>query len=120
MQVHNTLIALNTLAAGNPSNNWDAVGAFSSQGYNIISVRNGTSGFTAVGDRRGLSTAPLDVQLGPLQFNGGLTPTAELLFSSIAINAGDPINFLPTDQSNVPRFGRADIGASEFVTIQEN
>lgn len=119
VQVHNTLIALNTLAVGNTSNNWDAVGAFSSQGYNIISVRNGTSGFTAVGDRRGLSTAPLDVQLGPLQLNGGLTPTAELLFSSIAINAGDPVNFLPTDQKGMLRVGRADIGASEFIVIAQ-
>ena len=118
ISVRNTLITLNTLAVGNLSNNWDAVGTFNSQGYNIISVRNGTTGFVATGDRRGLSTAPLDVQLGPLSLD--FMPTAPLLFSSIAINAGDPVNSLTIDQLGRPRFGRADIGAVEFYPIQEN
>jgi hypothetical protein len=44
------------------------------------------------GEKYGLgSTAnPLDPQLGPLQFNGGPTPTIALLAGSPALHAGDP------------------------------
>jgi hypothetical protein len=61
--------------------------------------------------------------LGPLQNNGGLTPTHALLASANAIDAGDPVvgcrsvfGVIGTDQRNAPRVAgaRCDIGAFEF------
>ncbi|MGQ0541599.1 MAG: choice-of-anchor Q domain-containing protein [Blastocatellia bacterium] len=71
-----------------------------------------------------LDTPPM---LGPLQYNGGTTPTMELLSGSFAINSGsnalavDPFNNTPllTDQRGFVRFigspsAIVDIGAFEF------
>ncbi len=56
-----------------------------------------------------------DPLLGPLQDNGGHTPTMQLLTGSPAIGAGDNVTCLPTDQRGVvrPRGGICDIGAFE-------
>ncbi len=63
-------------------------------------------------------TLQVDPLLGPLQDNGGLTPTHALLEGSPAIDAGNNINSLEFDQrgSGFPRVsgGAADIGAFEF------
>ena len=84
-----------------------------SEGYNLSSDDGG--GFlTGPGDQ--INTDPL---LGPLQNNGGLTFTHELLPGSAAIDAGDP-SFTPPplyDQRG-PGFdrvvnGRIDIGSFE-------
>lgn len=88
-------------------------GTIASLGYNLSSDDGG--GFlTAPGDQ--INTDPM---LGPLQDNGGPTPTHALLPGSPAINAGDP-NFTPPpdfDQRGpgFPRVvcGRIDIGAFE-------
>ena len=62
-----------------------------SDGYNltndagVLNSLNGSGGFTVVGDV--INTDPL---LGPLQDNGGLTPSHELLLGSPAIDTGDP------------------------------
>ena len=88
-------------------------GTVASQGYNISSDDGG--GFlTSTGDQT--NTDPV---LGPLQNNGGLTFTHELLIGSPALNAGDP-NFTPpplNDQRG-PLYvrvfsGRIDVGSLE-------
>ncbi|BCM92994.1 hypothetical protein IAD21_04879 [Abditibacteriota bacterium] len=79
-------------------------------GYNLS--RDAGGGFlSAITDR--LNTEPL---LGPLQDNGGPTPTFALLEGSPAINAGQ--SDLKTDQRGLPRpaGGAADIGAFEQQT----
>ena len=65
------------------------------------------------------STHPL---LGPLLNNGGLTLTQALPAGSLAINRGDlggctNANGSPllVDQRGVPRLGRCDIGAYEYM-----
>ena len=59
-----------------------------------------------------------DPQLGPLQNNGGPTPTHLPALTSPAVNAGDPAFAPPpaTDQRGLPRVlsGRIDIGSVEL------
>ena len=63
-------------------------GTFASQGNNLIGTTNNSSGWLA-GDRKGSVAAPLNPLLGPLQNNGGPTPTMALLSgSSPALDAG--------------------------------
>jgi hypothetical protein len=66
-------------------------------------------GFTGPGDQLA------DPQLGPLQDNGGPSPTMALPFGSPAINAADGALAPPTDQRGVtrPRRGGFDVGAYE-------
>ena len=98
----------------------DVSGAATSQGHNLIGEANGSSGWVG-SDLTGTITSPLNAQLGPLQNNGGPTPTLALLATSPAIDAGDdavlsaPYN-LTTDQRGLPRFNglHVDIGAFEF------
>ncbi len=114
--VRNTIIALNLLNenAINP----DVSGTFSSNGYNLIGDRTGSTGFGSPGDIVGTSDNPIDPRLAPLDFNGGSTQNFALLPDSPAIDAGDPtlLDTDPTtDQRGFPRVsnGRADIGAFE-------
>jgi hypothetical protein len=61
----------------------------------------------------------LDPMLGPLQDNGGATPTHGLSAGSPAVDAGDPTLFPSTDQRGEARPGgaRADLGSFElFLT----
>ena len=77
-----------------------------------------TCGFTAGGDL--INTNP---QLGPLQNNGGLTPTRAIAPGSPAVDAGSCTNVVGTtlsiDQRLVavpqPAGGKCDIGAYELV-----
>jgi chitinase len=66
----------------------------------------------------GTTAAPIDPRLGPLQYNGGLTPTMALLAGSPALDAADPALASGTDQrgGDYARVynGRADIGAFEL------
>jgi hypothetical protein len=89
------------------------------QGQNL--VQGGLAGFPAV-----LSADPL---LGPLQNNGGPTPTMALLPGSPAIDAGDNSfaldlsgNPLTTDQRGLPRIRGAavDLGAYEGRQVTLN
>ena len=70
-----------------------------------------------VGDPNGLGV--IDPQLGPLQINGGPTPTHRLLPTSPAINAG-AVLVNPHDQRGAPFArtvnGQADMGAYEVQT----
>jgi hypothetical protein len=115
-RLRNSLVAGNT-QGGVPTPS-DLSGSFFSEGYNLI----GTGGIApGPGDLLGTPGSPIDPVLGPLQNNGGPSPTHALLAGSPAINAGDPAFTPPpaTDQRG-PGFPRVrgaalDIGAFEFT-----
>jgi hypothetical protein len=100
------------------------LGSFVSGGYNLIGAVNGGTGFGAPGDQLGSVASPLDPKLGPLQDNGGPTPTMALLTGSPAIDKGNS-GGLTTDQRgrqrpfdipnipNAPGGNGSDIGAFE-------
>ncbi len=122
-----TLTAANTLLGDNthryqaqPPEPDDCFGSINSQGYNLIrTTSNCTIGGTTSGNITGQ-----DPLLGPLQNNGGLTPTQALLPASPAIDTGplsgctgaggSPITI---DQRSVgrPYNGICDIGAYEVA-----
>jgi Right handed beta helix region len=128
--VKNTIIATNT-SGSSP----DFLGNLTSQGFNLIGNDTGATITPAqFSDQIGTAGAPIDPLLGPLQDNGGPTPTLALLSGSRAIDKGDssidPItgNSITTDQRGVgysrtvddPSIPNAaggdgtDIGAFEF------
>ena len=79
-------MALNSATAG--PDYFGVAGAGS--GHNLIGIADGSQGFGAShGDLVGTTASPLDPRLGPLQDNGGPTPTMALLPGSPALNAGD-------------------------------
>ncbi len=77
----------NTILAGNAAPTApDCSGTLTSQGYDLVQNLSGcTLPGTGTGDIIGLSA-----QLGPLQDNGGSTPTMALLPTSLAIDAANP------------------------------
>ena len=110
--------ALATLGSGSPGypgssglggSGPDLLGAFTSNGYNLIGLDDGNTGFTdgVLGDIVG-SGAPLNPLLGPLANNGGPAFTCALLCGSPALDTGDdslpgaPLS-LTTDQRGLPR-----------------
>jgi hypothetical protein len=108
----------------------DVRGNIDSGGHNLIGDGTGApqlvNGFN--GDQVG-TAAPIDPKLGPLQDNGGATPTMALLPGSPAIDAGSPaidIEYLPpvnplvADQRGLTRVvnGITDIGAFEYGATQ--
>jgi CSLREA domain-containing protein len=102
----------NTVLAGNTGTNGpDAVGTFTSGGFNLVGRNNGTAGFTATGDQSGTTPAPLDARLGTPGNNGGPTDTVLLLAGSPAIDKGRRFG-LDTDQRNLPR-SHDDAGVSQ-------
>jgi hypothetical protein len=103
--VRNTLLAGNT-APSAP----DVAGVLNSQGYNLIGDGTGSSGYVGT-DQVGTAGMPIDPMLGPLQNNGGPTPTMALLPGSPALNAGDPTQLGVADQRGVVRRGGVNIGA---------
>jgi parallel beta-helix repeat protein len=106
-----TLHARNTIIAGNTAPNGpDVYGDLDSQGHNLIGDGSGGGGFTST-DLVGTATNPIDPKLGPLQDNGGPTPTMALLAGSPALNAGDPAQLGVADQRGVARSGGVNIGA---------
>ncbi len=98
-------IVANAAAGGECVN---SAGFLTSQGYNLESAN--TCNFTATGDQ--INADPL---LGPLQDNGGPTPTHALLTGSPAIDGGSLANCPPIDQRGVsrPQGSACDIGAYE-------
>jgi predicted outer membrane repeat protein len=75
-----------------------------------------------VNNLAGIGCEPIisaDPLLGPLQNNGGLTPTMALLPGSPAIDAGDNASCLSTDQRGVsrPQGAACDIGAYEAIPL---
>lgn len=98
--LRSNIIALNSDSSGDSP---DVNGSFSSAGFNLIGMKDGSSGFTDPTDQTGTNAAPLDPKLDPdgLKDNGGLTKTIALLIGSPAIDKGTRIAFsgnLTTDQ----------------------
>jgi len=116
-----TIVARNTTSLSSSANPSDCNGTFTSGGYNLIGVAVDCSGLVngVNGDRVGSLDRALDPRLGPLQDNGGPTPTQALLPGSPAIDA-IPREWcgVATDQRSFarpyPAGGRCDIGAFEF------
>jgi predicted outer membrane repeat protein len=105
-QADNTIVAGNTAATGGP----DASGPFSSLGYNLVGITDGSAGWVG-SDQTGTASSPLDPMLGTLGDHGGLTWTIPLLAGSPALNAGDPGLAGTADQRGVVRSGGVNIGA---------
>jgi hypothetical protein len=82
----NTLVALNGATSGPDVAGFAGTGS----GHNLIGEADGSSGFSAAhGDLLGGTANPLNPRLGPLQNNGGPTPTMAIALDSPAFNAGD-------------------------------
>ncbi|BAQ60146.1 alkaline phosphatase [Geminocystis sp. NIES-3708] len=124
--LQNSIVALNqNITSGNTFSS-DIEGFFElNSSYNLIGNANGILFDGIENNKVGTITNPLDPNIGPLQFNGGLTPTHALLENSPAINAGSNaiangeqlnLNPLTTDQRGYDRIvnGTVDIGSYEF------
>jgi uncharacterized repeat protein (TIGR01451 family) len=109
--MQNSILAGNTWDTGNPN---DCAGSSINSSYNLIGNTYGCNLSGSQGD-----LLNVDPGLGPLQNNGGPTPTQALLIDSPAINAANSAGcmgsagLLATDQRGFPRVGRCDIGAYE-------
>jgi hypothetical protein len=84
------LVVGNTIVAANSSNQLgrDVLGAFISQGYNLIRVSGDSTGFGSTGDQLGTAASPRDADLGPLRDNGGPVDTRAPNITSPAIDQG--------------------------------
>jgi Right handed beta helix region len=121
---------INTLMASNTTNQLgaDVNGAFTSNGFNLIRISNGSTGFTAATDQTGTAASPLNAFLGPLQNNGGHTDTRAPAAVSPAIDKGrtsfhidQRLRQAPYDNPSIPNAtggDGTDIGAVELVTSQ--
>jgi hypothetical protein len=104
----------NSIVAGNTAPSApDCSGTLNSAGYNLIGNDADCTFVTGMGDR-----LDVDAKLGLLTGSPGYHP---LLFGSPAIDAGNPAgctdalgNPLDTDQRDVPRARRCDMGAYEY------
>ena len=109
-----SVMLVNTIVAGNIASisSPDLMGSFLSSGYNLIENNQGATGLSIFD----FQDVPAD--LGPLQSNGGPTPTCAPLQGSFAIDNGTSADAPNTDQRGVPRpqGGGYDIGAVEAVT----
>ena len=123
-----TLNLLNTLVAGNTSEGTgtstapDVAGTVSQADHNLVGIGDGSTGLVngQNGNQVGTAASPIDPKLGPLQNNGGPTPTQALLPGSPAIDAGNNgASPGPTDQRGFPRIinGVIDIGAYEATVL---
>ncbi|MDB6054697.1 MAG: hypothetical protein JWN25_2220 [Verrucomicrobiales bacterium] len=115
------IILQNSLIAGNTGG--DLQGSFTSLGGNVIGTSANSSGMTSgyLRDQVGSNAALILPKLGPLQNNGGTTPTHALLAGSPAINASDLVAGLEQDQRGQTR-GQgafADAGSYELLDIDE-
>jgi hypothetical protein len=125
-----TITLRNSIVAGNSGTGAPNVdGAITSNGYNVVGPLGTTSVTAATGDQLGVSDA--SVALGPLQDNGGPTPTHALLAGSIAIDQGNSSgettdqrgSTRPCDDATIanPSGGDgADVGAFEVQTACSN
>lgn len=115
LAIGNSIVAGNViLGPVNPTNGRDIGGAFTSNGNNLVQVRNGGSGFVSSDLPDG--TDPL---LASLANNSGLSATDALQINSPAIDAGNNALIVgSTDQRGAGFarivFGTVDIGAYEI------
>jgi parallel beta helix pectate lyase-like protein len=120
--LYNSIVANNT-ATTSAQDIQTANTTLTSNGGNLIGDNSGIGAFTPQpSDQVGTATSPIDPLLGPLQNNGGSTPTQALLADSPAVDkgAGCP---QATDQRGVPRpqgaacdIGAYEAGASWYVS----
>ncbi|MDH3328513.1 MAG: hypothetical protein OEM01_04710 [Desulfobulbaceae bacterium] len=108
-----TLSMVNTIVSDNAGGDCRLVRSIDSKGYNIASDHSCYLS-RALGDLE--NTEPL---LGPLQDNGGVTPTHALSQNSPAIDAGILLANVSIDQRGIKRPQRetSDIGAYEIEPI---
>jgi hypothetical protein len=83
LSVQSTIVAGNTGSASSP----DVRGAVESQGWNLIGITDGSSGWTTE-DFLGHSSFPLEAHLSPCQDNSGPVWTMRPLANSPALDAG--------------------------------
>jgi len=78
-------------ASGRNGVGLDVAGDFASRGFNLIGTGDWGTGFTnrVSADQVGSNANPINPLLGPLQMNGGFTPTHALLWGSPAIDQGN-------------------------------
>src|SRR5206468_2776633 len=89
LNARNTILAVNTAPNVPATNGPDLNGAMNSQGFNFVGNRGGTAITPALStDQVGTPAAPIDPLLGPLQDNGGSTPTRALLAGSPVLDKG--------------------------------
>jgi hypothetical protein len=100
-----TTTVRNSIIAGNSGSNPDVGGTFSSGGFNLVGIGDGSTGFTngSGGDLVGTGASPLNPLLRPLANNGGPTQTHALLAGSPAIDQGGAATDVTTDQRGVLR-----------------
>jgi hypothetical protein len=125
--VGNTIIDLNnagsTISGSLVTTDPDVAGPFASEGHNVIGVQSDATGFVG-SDQLGVTAT--DLNLGPLQNNGGPTLTDALQTPSAALNMGDNnlvttalFGATPTDQrgTGFPRIANntVDVGAFELL-----
>jgi hypothetical protein len=111
IRIQNTIVAVNVAAIGS-----DLAGGFLSNGNNVLSKVDGSTGWVAT-DRGGTNASPLSARLYELANNGGKTDTRALMAGSVAINAGNASVAPSTDQRGAVRSGLPDIGAFEYGVV---
>lgn len=105
---YSTTVIRNTVVVGNSSGRPELEGSYTSEGYNVIgSITDQQANQIATitpspGTADQIGVSPALVNLGPLQNNGGPTPTHALLPGSIAIDKGNSFA-LATDQRGEAR-----------------
>ena len=117
----------NTIVSGNTSNQPgpDLRGAFISDGYNLIRIKDGSTGMGSAGDQLGTASAPVNADLGSLRDNGGLVDTRAPSSTSPAIDQGKTMGAAndargrnrPYDNPTIPNAAGgdgSDIGAVEL------
>jgi predicted outer membrane repeat protein len=107
----NTFVS-NTVLEGNQAYPYPELsGPLNSQGFNLIGNTYGNTGVLDISDLLGFAPG-----LGPLQINGGTTPTYAPLAQSPLIDAGDESNTTALDQTGAARLQgfSVDIGAFEY------
>jgi hypothetical protein len=120
--VDSSIVATNNSAAGSPDLGL-LIFSEASLTHSLLGNNQGTqltaTGLTpdANGNLIGSPTSPVDPLLGPLQDNGGPTPTRALLPGSPALGRGDNSLSLATDQRG-PGFLRAINGSVDMGAFQ--